>query len=114
MSWYAKPQHVLGGHRPLTMVGHQPPRLASRGWPATYNGQQSRWLPSCSAEVLAAYKVQLKSIEATANIWFVGSGGVAQHNALATPNNMVKYNKTNGGLPRDPISQLHLLLGMCL
>ena len=43
---------------------------------------------SHSAEVLAAYEVQLKSAEATANVCVVGSGGMAQGNALATPNNI--------------------------
>jgi len=87
MSRHAKLQHVSGGHRPPTMVGRQPPRSAGRGWPAAYNGQQPRRLPSRSAEALAAYEVRLKPAEATANACVVGSGGVAQGNALATPNN---------------------------
>ena len=70
------------------MVGHQPLQLAGRGWLAAYNGQQPRKLPSRSAEALAAYEVQLKPIEATANACVIGSRGMAQGNTLATPNNM--------------------------
>ena len=40
------------------------------------------------AEVLVAYKVQLKFTEAIANVYIVGSGGMTQGNALAIPNNI--------------------------
>ena len=51
---------------------------------------------------IGAYEARLNPAQATANAWVVGSGGVARGNAVATLNNTMKYNRTDGASLETP------------